>query len=174
MNEAEFNKIFAAKLKYYLARNNMSQAELATKLGVGTTSVYNWCSGLKTPRMNKVDQMCEIFGISRSALITSDYPDDSKEQDPLTEEEENLIQGSKEPPISVRKAIERVGDFQMNGWKKKGPRGNYCKTMPSSVSFEGYMNKLGSLSLVKYSLRLQILAQGFLDAFYGKVPLILP
>ena len=39
MKEAEFNKIFAAKLKYYLTRNNMSQVELAEKLGVGTTSV---------------------------------------------------------------------------------------------------------------------------------------
>ena len=113
-----------------------------------------------------IDAFCGFGNLSNIRL--SELPD------PLTEEEENLIQGSKEPPISVRKAIERVGDFQMNGWKKKGPRGNYCKTMPSSVSFEGYMNKLGSLSLVKYSLRLQILAQGFLDAFYGKVPLILP
>lgn len=104
MNEAEFNKIFAAKLKYYLARNNMSQAELATKLGVGTTSVYNWCSGLKTPRMNKVDQMCEIFGISRSALITSDYPDDSKEQDSLTEEEAKLISAYRSASEEIKTA----------------------------------------------------------------------
>ena len=79
MKETEFNKLFAAKLKYYLARNNMTQVELANKLGVGTTSVYNWCSGLKTPRMDKVDKMCEIFSIPRSALITSSYSEPIEE-----------------------------------------------------------------------------------------------
>ena len=73
MKETDFNKLFAAKLKFYLEKNQMSQADLANKLGVGTTSVYNWCTGLKTPRMDKVDKMCEIFHISRSALI-ADVP----------------------------------------------------------------------------------------------------
>lgn len=27
------------------------------KLGVGSTSVYNWCNGIKSPRMDKVDVM---------------------------------------------------------------------------------------------------------------------
>ena len=48
----------------------MTQVELAKKLGVGTTSVYNWCSGTKIPRMDKVDKMCDIFGCKRSDLIT--------------------------------------------------------------------------------------------------------
>lgn len=47
----------------------MSQADLAKKLGVGTTSVYNWCNGIKTPRMDKVDAMCDLFHCKRSDLI---------------------------------------------------------------------------------------------------------
>lgn len=47
----------------------MTQVELAKKLGVGTTSVYNWCNGIKTPRMNKVDAMCDLFHCRRSDLI---------------------------------------------------------------------------------------------------------
>ena len=69
MSEKEFNQIFSNRLRYYLDINNMSQAELAAKLGVGTTSVSNWVNGLKTPRMGKVDAMCEIFGCRRSDLI---------------------------------------------------------------------------------------------------------
>lgn len=105
MKEAEFNKIFAAKLKYFLARNNMTQADLANKLGVGTTSVYNWCSGLKTPRMDKVDKMCEIFGISRSALITSEYSDEVKEQDSLTEEESKIISAYRSASNDTKNAV---------------------------------------------------------------------
>lgn len=70
---SDFNILFSSNLNYLLKRDNMTQAELAKKLGVGTTSVYNWCSGLKTPRMDKIDKMCEIFSITRSYLIAFDY-----------------------------------------------------------------------------------------------------
>ena len=69
MSEQEFNAVFSKNLRYYLNKNNMTQVELAKKLGVGTTSVYNWCNGIKTPRMDKVDAMCELFSCRRSDLI---------------------------------------------------------------------------------------------------------
>ncbi len=69
MSAEEFNKIFSKQLRYYLNKYEMTQLELSKRLGVGTTSVYNWCNGIKTPRMNKVDAMCEIFHCKRSDLI---------------------------------------------------------------------------------------------------------
>lgn len=70
MSEQEFNAIFSKRLRYYLNQCNMTQLELSKRLGVGTTSVYNWCNGIKTPRMDKVDAMCSIFGCKRSDLIS--------------------------------------------------------------------------------------------------------
>ena len=69
MSEAEFNIVFSKRLKYYLAKYNMTQLDLAKKLNVGTTTVSNWCNGLKSPRMGKVDAMCEIFHCKRSDLM---------------------------------------------------------------------------------------------------------
>ena len=69
MPEQEFNAIFSKRLRYYLNQYDMSQADLAKKLGVGTTSVYNWCNGIKTPRMDKVDAMCDLFHCKRSDLM---------------------------------------------------------------------------------------------------------
>lgn len=69
MSEKEFNQIFSKRLRFYLSKYEMTQLELSKLLGVGTTSVYNWCSGLKTPRMDKVDKMCQIFHCKRSDLI---------------------------------------------------------------------------------------------------------
>lgn len=69
MSMEEFNAIFSKRLRYYLNKYNMTQLELSKKLGVGTTSVYNWCNGIKTPRMNKLDSMCNIFDCKRSDLI---------------------------------------------------------------------------------------------------------
>lgn len=69
MSVEEFNAIFSKRLRYYLNKYNMTQLELSKRLGVGTTSVYNWCNGIKTPRMDKVDSMCKIFNCNRSDLI---------------------------------------------------------------------------------------------------------
>ena len=69
MSNADFNKVFSRRLRLYMAEYNMTQAELAKRLGVGATSVYNWYNGVKTPRMDKVDKMCEIFHCKRSDLI---------------------------------------------------------------------------------------------------------
>lgn len=70
MSEKEFNKLFSQNLKYYLEKNNLSQAELANRLNVSATSVSYWCQGLKTPRMDKVDAICSIFSCRRSDLMT--------------------------------------------------------------------------------------------------------
>ena len=69
MSEREFNQIFSERLRYYLNKYEITQLELSKRLGVGTTSVYNWCNGIKTPRMDKVDAMCEIFHCKRSDLM---------------------------------------------------------------------------------------------------------
>lgn len=69
MNEQTFLEIFSRNLRNYMYANALSQKDLADRLGVGTTSVYNWCNGIKSPRMDKVDKMCEIFGCRRSDLI---------------------------------------------------------------------------------------------------------
>lgn len=69
MGSKEFNEIFSSRLKYYLDKYEMSQADLARKLGVGSTSVSNWITGLKTPRMDKVDAMCKLFHCMRRDLM---------------------------------------------------------------------------------------------------------
>ena len=63
----------------------MTQVELAKKLGVGTTSVYNWCNGIKTPRMDKVDAMCDLFHCNSSDLI---------EEKETTETSADSVQGT--------------------------------------------------------------------------------
>lgn len=88
MPEQEFNAVFSKRLRYYLSEYNMTQAELAKRLGVGTTSVYNWCNGLKTPRMDKVDAMCDLFHCSRSDLMS----DENTEHSTLTPRDEKDIE----------------------------------------------------------------------------------
>ena len=68
-SEQEFNKIFSKQLKAQLKLHEMTQSDLAKRLGVSTQSVTNWCRGAKAPRMDKVDSMCKIFNCRRSDLM---------------------------------------------------------------------------------------------------------
>lgn len=74
MSEKEFNKIVSKHIRLYLEMSGMTQVELAKRLGVGATSVYNWVHGVKAPRMKYIDAMCKIFNCKRSDFIT-DIPD---------------------------------------------------------------------------------------------------
>ena len=69
MSETDFHKLFSKRLNYYLTKYEMTQLELSKRLNVGTTSVSNWCRGLKTPRMDKIDAMCKIFNCKRSDFM---------------------------------------------------------------------------------------------------------
>nr|DAI04177.1 MAG TPA: Repressor protein CI [Caudoviricetes sp.] len=75
--EKKFNEVFAKNLRYYMDLNRISQNELSKELNVSPTSVNNWCNGYKTPRMDRVDEICRFFHINRSDLMNdhSSEPD---------------------------------------------------------------------------------------------------
>ncbi len=97
MPEKEFNAVFSKRLRYYLSKYNITQVELAKRLGVGTTSVYNWCNGIKTPRMDKVDAMCDLFHCNRSDLI-EEKSDSNTDHYYLNEETREIAQEAFENP----------------------------------------------------------------------------
>lgn len=65
----EYAEMVGKKIRFLLDQNDMSQRDLADKLGVSTATVSNWCTGIKAPRMGKIDAMCKIFGIKRSEFV---------------------------------------------------------------------------------------------------------
>ena len=88
MSEEKFNILFGNNLTHYMQQYNISQNELARRLGVSPTSVNNWCQGLKTPRMDKVDKICQFFGIRRVDLIAENT---LSEGDILPQDEQALL-----------------------------------------------------------------------------------
>ena len=70
-NEIKLNRIIADNITLLMRMKNRTQLELAEYLGVTQATVSNWCNGVKMPRMDKLDKICEFLGVSRSALMTS-------------------------------------------------------------------------------------------------------
>ena len=69
MPESEINRIIAQNINRYLNAMNKSQVDLAEYMGVSQATVSNWCKGVKTPRMDKIDNICVFFNCKRSDLM---------------------------------------------------------------------------------------------------------
>lgn len=61
--------VFARNLTRYIAQSGRSQKEIADTLGVAQSTFNNWCTGVRFPRVDKVEQLARYFGIKESDLI---------------------------------------------------------------------------------------------------------
>lgn len=69
MSEDEIKKVFAKNLNNYLYLSGKTQADLYKYMGVSSATVSNWCTGLKMPRMDKIQAICNWLGIEKSDLL---------------------------------------------------------------------------------------------------------
>ena len=65
----EQKNIFSNNLKYYMSVNDVSQIEVANKIGVSPQTFNTWIQGIALPRMGKVQMLADYFGIRKSDLI---------------------------------------------------------------------------------------------------------
>ena len=71
MSEEDYKKVFAKNLKFFMDQNGKSQMDLVNDLHLSQSTVSNWCTGLKLPRMNKIQMLADYFGIEKSDLLES-------------------------------------------------------------------------------------------------------
>lgn len=88
-------KVFAKNLKRYMQLNNKTRQEVCQALGYSYYTFSDWVNGKKYPRMDKVEQLANYFGIQKSDLI------EDKEDQPAISEDNGLSDGQ-------RKVIEFV------------------------------------------------------------------
>lgn len=76
MKDFEINNIIAKNISSFLDRYGKTQNDLADYMGVSQATVSNWCKGVKLPRMDKIDRICDFFNVSRMQLMEN--PADQK------------------------------------------------------------------------------------------------
>lgn len=82
MQEENTQKIkkFVRRLKGLRMRENLTQAELAAKIGVTTAAVGNWEGERGMPQIKQIHKLCELFGVPVNFLLgegESDAPPES-------------------------------------------------------------------------------------------------
>lgn len=92
MPEQEYKLIFSKNLKHYLDLNNKSQQDLVKDLGLSASTVSNWYTGLKLPRMSKVEMLANYFGINKSDLLEDKITNIKQNINSLSKHERFLLE----------------------------------------------------------------------------------
>lgn len=75
INEKRFNEIFSKNLRDMMYKRDINQRQLADAIHVSSASVSDWYNGKKTPRMDKIDLICQVLNCSRSDLMLEKVKD---------------------------------------------------------------------------------------------------
>lgn len=87
----EQKNIFAANLNRLLSETGKSQSDLVTHFGITASTVSDWCNAKKFPRVDKVQQLADYFGVKKSDLI-----------------EENTINQSERKLLLLARHLEKI------------------------------------------------------------------
>lgn len=60
---------FANRLRYYLMLNNKTQSDLVNDLGFEKSTVSNWCSGTRVPKIDTIIDIAKYLHVEPGDLI---------------------------------------------------------------------------------------------------------
>ena len=67
--EIDFQNTIAINIKRLMFERDMTQQELADKLGVTRSAVSAWCTGIRMPKAEMIDKLCEVLQTNRAGLV---------------------------------------------------------------------------------------------------------
>lgn len=68
---------FASRLRYYLMLNNKAQSDLVNDLGYEKSTVSNWCSGTRVPKIDTIIDIAKYLHVNVGDLIEDNQNDDT-------------------------------------------------------------------------------------------------
>ena len=82
------------KITWLRQKNGISQEELADRLEVSRQSVSKWEMDAAYPRIDKLIQMCTVFGVSTDELLKEEISFEEKEKPAVKHTSENHYFGT--------------------------------------------------------------------------------
>lgn len=107
-------KTFAERLKYYMQKANMKQADLVEKTKINKSSISEYLSGNYEPKQRNIYKIAMALGIKPSQLMG--IPSATETPAPalsLTQQEETLIKKYRQLDADGKRIIDEQVDFQL-------------------------------------------------------------
>lgn len=88
------------RLRYLRKQDNMTQAELGDRLGVGKSTVCMWESGQRTPDWETLESIADFFNVPMSTFFA-----DNVEPDRLSDFEREFVMRLRRLPEEQQRAL---------------------------------------------------------------------
>lgn len=85
MSDLGNKAIMAENIKRYLSIKSMTMKDLSYAIDVPYTTVCAWCKAETYPRIDKIEKMANLFGITKSELV-EEYSKTVSSRDALLQE----------------------------------------------------------------------------------------
>lgn len=112
---------FAKNIMYLRKKRNMDRQTLADKLGVGLSTVSCWENGLRTPNMEMLANIINLFDIKTDIVtkditnnIENDFNNSSEIDQLLFSKVKDLSEEDKKAVLSVVNAIHKDIDKELD------------------------------------------------------------
>jgi transcriptional regulator with XRE-family HTH domain len=69
MTKEEYAKVVAANMRRIMYDREKTQADLARDLHLNKSTVSSWMNGTRTPKIDKIDLLCEYLSCTREDLM---------------------------------------------------------------------------------------------------------
>lgn len=66
---SDYGKTITKNLRRILYEKDITAAEMSRALGIRQTTISNWMNGVRTPRGDNLDMLCDFLHVSRSDLV---------------------------------------------------------------------------------------------------------
>ena len=73
MNNLGNKKTMAKNIRRLMGENNMNSKDVYTKIGVPQATFSNWINAETYPRIDKIEKMAKLFGVSKAELVEENY-----------------------------------------------------------------------------------------------------
>ena len=118
---ADFNKTrYGELIRSCRKKEDLTQADLANKLGIPKTYVGHWEAGRSRPDLNLIPGLCKALGISLSCFF-----DAPESEDALTEKERRFMEGYRKVDIRDRMILDSTLETMIT--LKEEALWDYCR-----------------------------------------------
>lgn len=89
LTNEEYARIVARNLRRIMFERDKTQADIVNALGFSKQAVSSWMNGKRTPKMDKIDALCEYLNCKRSDIMED--PNNKHEVRDVSDDQADLI-----------------------------------------------------------------------------------
>lgn len=99
MPDSLARSLFPKILRFFMSRDGFTQVDIAERLHVSKQTVSEWVNGKKFPRVDRMQQLADLFHVKMSEMYTSkednffSQVEKSEENNSLSSDENLLLAG---------------------------------------------------------------------------------